>query len=97
MTRKLNIPAKSSHVIAVAVAVLAVAGQSTSASAVSLAVKRACMGDYFSYCSSHAVGSASLRRCMRNAGPRLSKRCVKALVAAGEVSKADVSRRAAQR
>jgi hypothetical protein len=64
---------------------------------VSLAVKRACMSDYFSYCSQHAVGSAALRRCMRNAGPRLSKRCVNALISAGEVSKREVSRRAASR
>jgi hypothetical protein len=55
------------------------------------------MSDYFSYCSQHAVGSSALRRCMRNAGPRLSKRCVNALISAGEVSKREVSRRAASR
>jgi hypothetical protein len=55
------------------------------------------MSDYFSYCSQHAVGSSALRRCMRNAGPRLSKRCVNALISAGEVSQREVSRRAASR
>ncbi|CFX01745.1 conserved exported protein of unknown function [Candidatus Filomicrobium marinum] len=67
------------------------------AGAVSLSVKRACIGDYLSYCSAHSVGSSSLRQCMRDAGPRLSRGCVNALVAAGEVSKAEVSRRSARR
>jgi len=67
------------------------------AGAVSLAVKRACLGDYLSYCSSYSVGSGELRQCMRNAGPKLSRGCVNALVAAGEVSKTEVSRRSAQR
>ncbi|MCB1505602.1 MAG: hypothetical protein KDJ47_11555 [Hyphomicrobiaceae bacterium] len=81
-------------------AIFAVAGvilQSASASAISLSVERACMGDYFAYCSQHSVGSQSLRRCMSDAGPRLSNRCVKALIAAGEVSKEEVARRAASR
>jgi hypothetical protein len=55
----------------------------------------ACMSDYFSYCSSYSVGSPQLRQCMRAAGPKLSKGCVSALVAAGEVSQAEVSRRQA--
>ena len=67
------------------------------AGAVSVAVKRACMGDYFSYCSQHGVGSPELRRCMREAGPRLSTGCVNALIAAGEVPQPEVSRRAASR
>jgi len=61
--------------------------------AVSSAVKAACMSDYFSYCSQHEVGSSGLRSCMRAAGPKLSKRCIGALVAAGEVSQAEVARR----
>ncbi|MGD9669563.1 MAG: hypothetical protein AB7U75_10970 [Hyphomicrobiaceae bacterium] len=87
----------SSLALAAAVAMVALVGQSGTASAVSLAVKSACMGDYFSYCSQHAVDSPELRRCMSNAGPRLSKRCVSALISAGEVSQAEVSRRAASR
>jgi hypothetical protein len=74
-----------------------IALQAGSASAVSFAVQRACMADYFAYCSSHSVGSASLRRCMSDAGPRLSKRCVNALIDAGEVSKSEVARREASR
>ncbi|HKZ96815.1 MAG TPA: hypothetical protein VJ045_07520 [Hyphomicrobiaceae bacterium] len=65
------------------------------ASALSNAVKVACLGDYLSYCSSHQVGSPQLRQCMSAAGPKLSRGCVSALIAAGEVSQAEVSRRAA--
>lgn len=65
--------------------------------AVSPQVKRACANDYFAYCSMHPVGSSALRKCMHAAGPKLSKVCVKALVSAGEVSKAEVARRAAMR
>jgi hypothetical protein len=100
MTQTFSISSKSLvklSSLALAVAAVALVGQSSAASAVSLAVKRACMSDYFSYCSQHAVGSSALRRCMRNAGPRLSKRCVNALISAGEVSKREVSRRAASR
>lgn len=102
MTQNLNTSPKSLFksvplAVAVAGALVALVGQSGTASAVSLAVKRACMGDYFSYCSQHAVGSPELRRCMSNAGPRLSKQCVNALISAGEVSQSEVSRRAASR
>jgi hypothetical protein len=69
--------------------------QTTTAAAVSSSVRLACMGDYFSYCSQHAVGSPALRACMNENGLRLSKRCISALVAAGEVSQTEVSRRAA--
>ena len=65
------------------------------AGAVSARVRMACIGDYLSYCSSYAVDSPGLRQCMRANGPRLSKTCVNALVAAGEVSQAEVSRKAA--
>lgn len=64
-----------------------------SAGAVSLSVQRACMGDYLAHCSQHSIGSAALRGCMSKMGPKLSSRCVNALTAAGEVSKAEVARR----
>jgi len=79
---------------AIAFGVLAV--QTSQASAVSTSVKMACMSDYFSYCSQHDVGSQELRQCMRAAGPKLSKRCVSALVSAGEVSQVEVNRRKTQ-
>lgn len=65
----------------------------TAASAVSGNVRQACMSDYFAYCSAHAVGSASLRGCMKSNGPKLSSRCLSALISAGEVSSATVAKR----
>ena len=67
----------------------------TQASAFSAGVKMSCAADYFAHCSQHSLGSPALRQCMRDAGPSLSKRCVKALVAAGEVSQTEVDRRSA--
>ena len=62
---------------------------SPQAYAASAAVERACSGDYFAYCSKHDPDSAGARRCMRSNGARLSQGCINALVAAGEVSKAE--------
>ncbi len=56
-------------------------------------VRNACMSDYFEHCAGMEVGSAELRRCFNKAGPKLQPGCVSALVAAGEVSRAEVSRR----
>lgn len=81
----------------VAVMLSAATFGASSAGAVSLSVQRACMSDYFAHCSQHPVGSAAVRSCMSRVGPRLSGRCVNALIAAGEVSKAEVSRRSASR
>lgn len=100
MTQNFNTSTKTfvkSVTLAIAVGVVSLAAQSGTASAVSLAVKRACMGDYFSHCSQHSVGSPGLRACMRNVGPRLSKGCINALIKAGEVSQTEVSRRSASR
>lgn len=69
--------------------------QATSAFAVSARVRMACIGDYLSYCSEFSPGGPEVRQCMRTNGTKLSKICVNALIAAGEVSKAEVSRRAA--
>lgn len=82
---------------AAAIAALMITVGASQAHAVSAAVKFACMSDYFSYCSAHPVGSQALRACMSENGHRLSKRCVTALIDAGEVSQAEVSRRAASR
>lgn len=78
-----------------ALGLAALAGTSGDAAAVSLSVQRACMGDYLSHCSQHAIGSSAVRSCMSKAGPKLSGRCISALMAAGEVSKAEVQRRRA--
>ena len=83
-------------ILTTAIAFGALAVQASQAGAVSTAVKMACMSDYFSYCSQHDVGSQALRQCMRSAGPKLSKRCVNALVGAGEVTQVEVDRRKTQ-
>ena len=77
--------------LAAAATVLSVA----EASAVSARVKVACSSDYFAYCSMHKVGTPGVRQCMRVAGPKLSKRCLNALINDGEVSQDEVARRAA--
>lgn len=75
---------------------LALAALSGTAYAVSDQVRTSCREDYYAHCPNHAVGSANLRQCMKIAGPKLSSACIKALVASGEISKAevrDISRR----
>ncbi|MGL4396147.1 MAG: hypothetical protein ACRCS9_06390 [Hyphomicrobium sp.] len=68
---------------------------SAPAHAIDARVKIACASDYYAYCSAHKLGSPMLRQCMRAAGPKLSKRCVNALTAAGEVTEAEAARRSA--
>ena len=53
----------------------------------------ACASDYYAYCSKHDPDSPGVRSCMRTNGSRLSKSCINALVAAGEVSKSEIERR----
>lgn len=95
-TLSLQAPARRLALAATLLLAVAIAPLSQ-AHAVSQAVRFACVSDYLSYCSQHPVDSKALRQCMRAAGPRLSKRCVNALVAAGEVSKSETNRRAAAR
>lgn len=65
------------------------------AGAVSPQVRNACAGDYLNNCSKYQPESAQTRKCMRAVGARLSKGCISALIAAGEVSKAEIARRSA--
>jgi adenylate kinase len=64
----------------------------SSASAIGFLTQMSCASDYYAYCSQFQVGSKELRICMRRAGPKLSKSCLNALIADGEVSKAEVER-----
>lgn len=73
--------------IASGLALAALTLGSASAGAVSSNVKNACSNDYFKFCPSHAVGSASLRACMRQVGKRLSSGCIDALVKSGEIKR----------
>lgn len=63
---------------------------SVAAQAVGFRTQMSCAGDYYAYCSQHAPGSPGVRKCMRSVGPKLSKGCINALIADGEVSKADI-------
>jgi hypothetical protein len=87
-----------SHWAALPVAASAILGSlwATDAGAVSLRVKLACSKDYYALCSQYASNSPEVRVCMRAAGEKLSPRCINALIAEGEVSEAEVARRAAQ-
>jgi hypothetical protein len=82
--------------LALVAAALVIGWSSPDAHAVSQRVKNACANDYFAYCSMHPVGSTKLRACMRANGPKLSKTCVNALIADGEVSTAEVGRKKAR-
>jgi len=81
---------------AVLASALSVGGAATTindAVAVSLSVQLACATDYYAHCSAYNPDSPQVRSCMRSVGNGLSKRCVNALVAAGEVSASEVSHR----
>ena len=64
---------------------LIAASSVTSAFAVDKAIRKACVGDYDSYCSQYAPGSAQVSRCFESNRRNLSKGCIRALVDAGEV------------
>lgn len=75
-----------------AVPTIAIAWLSATAAnaAVTQRVKNACRSEYYAFCSAHAVPSPGLRSCMRTVQDQLSQRCLKELVAAGEVSREEV-------
>ena len=92
-----NVTSTARSLIIATLTIAALSFQVTSASAYNASVTRACTGDYLSYCSHTIPGSAKTTSCMRKAGPKLSRGCVKALINAGMVSKSEVNRRAAQK
>ncbi len=67
---------------------------SAPASAVDGRVEVGCASDYMAYCSQHDPDGRGVRRCMRANQRKLSRACVNALVAAGEVSANEVARAA---
>ncbi len=73
-----------------AVAATGLAVQSVDARAYSKAVERACKNDWRRLCSAHSPGTTTLRSCMRANGRRISRRCVNALVRAGEISRSEL-------
>lgn len=55
-------------------------------------VEQECKDDYFRFCPGYPLGSASLRLCMESRAKQLSRTCVNALVASGEVDRRRVKR-----
>jgi hypothetical protein len=56
-------------------------------------VQKACANDYKRLCGQYGIETEALRLCMDRSGQRLTKTCVDALVADGEVTKQEVERR----
>lgn len=54
--------------------------------------KRDCRADYHNYCSEYGLGTNALRACMSRNIKKVSHACVGALVAAGEMSKAQADK-----
>ncbi len=75
--------------LALAVVGFGVGGAAHPGVAASLAVELACASDYYSYCSQYDSEGPEVRKCMRVNGLKLSRFCVKALVAAGEMTLED--------
>jgi hypothetical protein len=48
-------------------------------------VRRSCKSDYNRFCPGYSLYGTEIRRCMQAAGKAISKRCIRALVDAGEV------------
>jgi hypothetical protein len=61
----------------------------------SKAVQQACASDYKAHCGEYGLDTQALRACMDRAGQKLSHGCVRALVAGGQVSQAQVNHRKA--
>ena len=70
-----------------AAALLLVTACGASANAYSARVNSACERDYYRFCAKYSIGTPELRSCMIASRRSLSRRCVDALVAAGEVPK----------
>ena len=62
------------------------------AGAVTARMKRDCKTDYNRYCKKYELGSEGLRACMSRSIRKVSKRCVAALVAGGEMTQAQADR-----
>jgi hypothetical protein len=67
------------------------------AGAVTARIKRDCKSDYNRYCKKYELGSEGLRACMSRSIRAVSNRCISALVAGGEMTKAQADRVRRQR
>jgi len=59
----------------------------SAANAYSSRVNSACERDYYRHCAKYSIGTPELRSCMMASRRSLSRRCIDALIAAGEVPK----------
>ena len=62
------------------------------AGAVTARIKRDCKSDYNRYCKKYELGSEGLRACMSRSIRGVSNRCISALVAGGEMTKAQADK-----
>ena len=67
--------------------------QAYSAPDITSAVSNECRWDYHNFCSDYGIGRPLLTYCFRSNGAKLSRGCVNALIAAGDVSKTYVQAR----
>jgi len=74
-------------VFAGAAAALAVFAYGSTADAYSSRVNSACERDYYRHCAKYSIGTPELRSCMLASRRSLSRRCIDALIADGEVPK----------
>jgi hypothetical protein len=65
---------------------------SASAEAVTERQKRDCKADYNRYCKQYKLGTEGLRACMSRSIRRVSNRCIAALVAGGDMTKAQADK-----
>ena len=84
-----QLQARVGKIIALTMLVASFALPASYAFAVSGRVKIACANDYFAHCSKFKPDTPEVRSCMRGVGDNLSKRCINALAAEGEVTEAD--------
>ena len=79
--------ASAARLLIASVAFLGFAGAACAESVtVTPAVQNACEWDYHNLCGQYAIGSDLLDICFKQNGPKLSKPCVDALIAAGDTS-----------
>jgi hypothetical protein len=62
------------------------------AGAVTERQKRDCKSDYNRFCKKYELGSEGLRACMSRSIKKVSNRCIAALVAGGDMTKAQADR-----
>lgn len=78
-------PISANWTTAAAVAILTLVASPGAAGAVNQKVRNACADDYLRFCPSYEPDTSKARQCMRQAGRRLSQRCLDALYDAGEI------------